>query len=83
MKKKDIEHIHRSRFLATEQKILLQISNIVRSLNLKYPEIANHIEISQEGFYKSFPIQNLGNSRFISTTFLHGISRSDKINMTC
>lgn len=45
MKKTDIEHIQRSIFLESGQLIKNQIENIVRSINLKYPELAGNIEI--------------------------------------
>ncbi|MGE5382606.1 MAG: hypothetical protein ACM3PX_04170, partial [Omnitrophica WOR_2 bacterium] len=45
MKKSDIEHIQRSRYLDSGQKIKSQVDNIVRSINLKYPELAGNIEI--------------------------------------
>lgn len=48
MKKSELEHIQRSRFLESGQKIKNQVETIVRSINLKYPELAGKIEISQD-----------------------------------
>ncbi|MGE5318167.1 MAG: hypothetical protein ACM3ME_09230 [Chloroflexota bacterium] len=45
MKKTDIEHIQRSIFLESGQLIKTQIDKMVRSINLKYPELAVNIEI--------------------------------------
>lgn len=45
MKKSDIEHIQRSRFLESSRKVKSQVENIVNSINLKYPELADCIEI--------------------------------------
>lgn len=47
MRKSDIEHIQRSRFLESGKKIKSQVDNIVRSINLKYPELAASIEFPQ------------------------------------
>lgn len=49
MKKSDFEHIQRSRYLESGQKIKSDIDNIVRSINHKYPELAGSIEISPDG----------------------------------
>jgi len=49
MKKSDLEHIQRSRYLESGQKIKSEIDNIVRSINHKYPELAESIEISPDG----------------------------------
>lgn len=48
MKKSELEHIQRSMFLESGQKIKNQVETIVRSINLKYPELAGKIEISQD-----------------------------------
>jgi hypothetical protein len=48
MKKVDIDHIQRSRFLASGQKMKSNVERIVQNINLKYPEIADNIEIPQE-----------------------------------
>jgi hypothetical protein len=48
MKKSDIEHIQRSRFLESGKKLKAQVDNIVRSINFKYPELARSIEIPKE-----------------------------------
>lgn len=53
MKKSDIEHIQRSRFLNSGLKIKNQIDNIVRSINYKYPELAKNIEIPQNIYMTS------------------------------
>ncbi len=45
MKKSDIEHIQRSRFLESSRQDKSQVENIVNSINLKYPELADCIEI--------------------------------------
>lgn len=55
MKKVDLEHIQRSRFLASGQKMKSNVEKIVQNINLKYPEIADNIEIPQD-------IPNLTNS---------------------
>ncbi|GEM_PF-2220621 len=47
MKKSDIEHVQRSLFLESGRKLKSQIDNIVQSINLKYPELANNIEFPQ------------------------------------
>jgi hypothetical protein len=48
MKKVDIDHIQRSRFLASGQKMKSNVERIVQNINLKYPEIADNIEIPHE-----------------------------------
>jgi hypothetical protein len=45
MKKSDIEHIQRSRFLESSRHVRSQVDNIVNSINSKYPELADRIEI--------------------------------------
>lgn len=50
MKKSDNDHIQRSRFLESGQAIKTQIETIVRSINLKYPELAGNIEIPNNIF---------------------------------
>ena len=52
MKKSELEHIQRSRFLESGQKIKNQVETIVRSINLKYPELAGKIEISQDDIFQ-------------------------------
>lgn len=47
MKKSELEHIQRCRFLESGQKVKKQVETIVRSINLKYPELAGKIEIQQ------------------------------------
>lgn len=66
MKKSDIEHIQRSRFLNSGQKIKNQIDNIVRSINYKYPELAKNIEIPQNIF-----MTNAGEVNETSTRILY------------
>jgi hypothetical protein len=48
MNKADIDHIHRNRVLRAGEKVLSEIDNIVRSINLKYPELANSIELPRD-----------------------------------
>ncbi|HLN53763.1 MAG TPA: hypothetical protein VK212_08640 [Lentimicrobium sp.] len=47
MRKTDIDHIQRSRFLESGKKLKSQVENIVQAINLKYPELAGNIEIPQ------------------------------------
>lgn len=58
MKKSDIEHIQRSRFLESGLSIKSQVDNIVRSINLKYPELAGNIEIPSSLFGINSPETN-------------------------
>jgi hypothetical protein len=53
MKKSEIEHIQRCRFLESGEKIKSQVETIVRSINLKYPDLAEKIEISQSDTFQS------------------------------
>lgn len=61
MKKSDNEHIQRSRFLESGQAIKTQIETIVRSINLKYPELAGNIEIPNNAFTNSGSVTLPGN----------------------
>lgn len=53
MKKSEIEHAQRCRFLESGEKVKSQVETIVRSINLKYPELAGKIEIPQTDIYQS------------------------------
>ncbi len=48
MNKAEIDHIHRNRVLRADEKVLSEIDNIVRSINLKYPELAISIELPHD-----------------------------------
>ncbi len=45
MNKSDLDHIQRSRILKAGEKIMTHVDNMVRSINLKYPELAKNIEM--------------------------------------
>jgi hypothetical protein len=62
MKRSDIEHVQRSRFLESSRKVKSQVENIVNSINLKYPELADSIEIPNSIIRSS----NDSNSNIIS-----------------
>ncbi len=60
MKKSDIEHIQRSRFLESSRKVKSQVENMVNSINMKYPELADCIEIPNK------IIRNANDSNYIN-----------------
>ncbi len=66
MRKSDIEHIQRSRFLESGKKIKSQIDNIVQSINLKYPELASNIEIPQSILSQSIKTKYSDDTNLVS-----------------
>lgn len=81
MKKVDIEHIQRSRFLASGQKMKSNVEKIVQNINLKYPEIADNIEISQD-IYTHQPSNNVNHMRY-KNYFLNLFNRNQEQQILC
>jgi hypothetical protein len=70
MKKSDIEHVQRSRFLETSHKVKTQVENIVNSINLKYPELADSVEIPNSMIRSA----NDGNTSILSNFMIYSNS---------
>lgn len=81
MKKVDIEHIQRSRFLASGQKMKSNVEKIVQNINLKYPEIADNIEIPQD-IYTHQPNNNVNHMGY-KNCFLNLFNRNQEQQILC
>lgn len=81
MKKVDIEHIQRSRFLASGQKMMSNVEKIVENINLKYPEIADNIEIPHD-IYAHQPSGNVNHLGY-KNYFLNIFNRNREQQILC